>query len=288
MLDDAIEAVAKHSSIQADLRETVLMETSEFSASGTYAQASGNRIRMELQIHPIRAVATRRIEGGSDVVAPKAQPRTKNRKRNAVLHVSNGRILWTQWTMNGKPSVQRRDLGEITKALSGKGTWTADQLIADMGVGGVPALLQSLKSRMVFDGVKDEEIDGKPFVVIQGTWNDEQIARFMAPQQPRPDPVLKPHLPEYVRLYFEKKTMFPRRILYLKRHRNPERRIARPMVTLDFTRVVLNGEVNEDEFRFTGRAKDQVDVTDNIIKAMKEQAKVAEQIKTQQMNQKQP
>ena len=292
VLDEAIETLSKYSSIQAKIRETVQMRSREFVASGTYVQASGNQLRMELKIEPLREVAVRakRDKDGKLIPEDVKDPKKDTRKqKDSILQVSDGRMLWTQWNINGKPRVERRDLVEITKALEGKiKNWSTDQLIGEMGVGGVPALLRSLKSRMIFDGMRDEEVEGKQFVVIQGAWNAEQVARFMAPQPPQQDAILRPHLPEYVRLYFEKKTMFPRRILYLKRHPNKEQRVARPMVTLDFTKVVLNGEIDAGQFSFGGNTKNQIDTTASILKQLKDQIKMADQIKAQQLKQKRP
>jgi hypothetical protein len=49
-------------------------------------------------------------------------------------------------------------------------------------------------------------------------------------------------------LYFDRDTLFPRRILYLKRH--PVRDFSRPMLTLDFVNVLLDAPVDELAFHF--------------------------------------
>ena len=51
-----------------------------------------------------------------------------------------------------------------------------------------------------------------------------------------------------IRVYFDKTTLFPRRILYTKQI--PGRKVSRPMLTLDFTNVKLNGPVSDQDFTF--------------------------------------
>lgn len=289
ILDAAIDAAGSHTSIQADLREDVVMGTRRFRATGRYVQGTNNQLRLNIEIHPIEEVATRakkpedKATGeGKDSAKAKGQSAAGKaptesgsdepaNKKSGVLHVCDGQVLWTQWTIEGKSNVERRDVKEILKAFSGPTNIDTNQLLADLGLGGVPGLLVSMKKRMVFKGVRNETIDGKEFVVIQGRWTDEQLSRFI-PGNEQPDPLLPDFLPEYVRLYFEADTLFPRRVLYLKRHPNPEQKLARPMITLDFSNVVINGDVDNSLFSFNATAtKNQTDITDNLIKALRQQ-----------------
>ncbi len=280
VLDDAIASLTKYSSIQADLHETVSMGTRRFTAKGSYVQGPNNQLRLNLEINPVEEVAAP-AEGEK-----KAAPGDTKKKSNSVLQVSDGRMLWTQWTLDGKSRVERRDIQEITKALAGSKRWTPQQLLSDMGLGGVPALLTSMKKRMVFKGVRTEEIDGKPFVVIQGRWNQTQLRVFNA-DPAESDPILESFLPEYVRIFFEKESLFPCRIMFLKRHPNPKTRTARPLVTLDLTNRVLNGDIDPEQFRFDGNAQEQTDITEQLIQALKGTAAQAEQMKAQLRQQQQ-
>lgn len=283
VMSDALKGLANYSSIKADLHEAVTMGTRRFTATGSYLQGPNNQLRLSLEIQPIEETAAP-TNGKSPTAKKTDEPKGK---KNGVVQVSDGRILWTEWILAGKSRVERRDIQEITKALEGSDRWTPQQLVSDMGLGGVPALLTSMKKRMVFNGVREEQIDGKPFVVVQGRWSDAQIQLFR-PGNTESDPILDPFLPEYVRIFFEKKTLFPRRIMFLKRHPNPEQRTARPMVTLDLTNVVLNGETDSEQFRFTGSTKDQTDITEQLIDALKQQIVAAEQIKAARQQQQSP
>jgi outer membrane lipoprotein-sorting protein len=50
------------------------------------------------------------------------------------------------------------------------------------------------------------------------------------------------------RIYLDRETGFPHRILYLKKV--PGRDVQRPMLTLDFLDVVLNEPINKSEFEY--------------------------------------
>jgi hypothetical protein len=267
VVEEAIAKLASYSSIQTDLRESVVMGTRRFVATGKYTQGSDNQLRLTLEIQPIENTASVVTEDKKKAVRPKKKDSIQ--KPASVTQISDGRMLWTEWKTDDVARVERRDLQEIAKAVEGDERWKSpEQLMADLGLGGVPALLTSLQKRMVFQGVRDQEVDGKPFVVVQGRWNEDQLKRFNAKD---PDPILPPHMPEYVRVFFEKPTMFPRRIMFLKRHPVAQQRLARPMVTLDLTNVKLNGVVDPDLFRFSGDSKDQNDTTEEFINALKQQ-----------------
>ncbi len=279
VLDAAIQAARQHTSIQADLHESVVMGTHQFTATGQYVHGRNNQLRVTMTEEPVRELAVR--TGGTNTrgsatpaQAEPSQDKSAAAAGNRVVQVCDGRVLWTELTTAEKRNVVRRDIDEILKAVSGTAL-PADKVLADIGLGGVPALLESLRSRMVFKGVREENVDGQVFVVVQGRWSDEQVSRFV-PGNDEPDPVLPAHLPEYVRIYFDKDTLFPRRILYLKRHADPTQRIARPMLTLDFTNVVLNGEVDSNLFTFQPvSTKDQNDVTADVIRVLKANAEAA-------------
>lgn len=255
-LDEAIVAIDKHSTIKAKLTEVVSMGTRQFVANGTYQQAKDYKVRVEIKVKPIRELTKEEKPLAEGQEAPKL---------NSVLHVSDGQVLWTEFVIDGESRAERRNLREVVAAFEKSDS--AKDLMPDLGVGGVPALLKSLRKRMVFDGMREQTIDGKPFVVLQGHWTVEQIQKF-DPKETDPDPVFRAgFLPEYVRIFFEKKTMFPRRILYLKRHQSRQQRMARPLVTLDLTNVVLNSAIAPETFRFevTDRTV-QVDLTKETIK----------------------
>lgn len=270
---EAVDRASRYSSIQADMTQAITMGSRTYSAKSSYVQGPDYQLRIEMEIFPIRSI--RRSTAAKSKGGEKAGRSDEPEAVSTVLHICDGRVLWTQQTgQNGKSQTRRQDVREILKALKDDSRFTPDKLTADLGLGGVPALLTSMQNRMIFTGVRRDEIDGKAFLVVQGQWKPEQLAIMMRGKEVDDDPVLPPFLPEYARVYFEEETLFPRRIIYLKRHKETQRKVARPMVTLDFRNVKLNGQVDADQFRFTGSdSKSQQDVTAQVIQMLKAQTK---------------
>lgn len=289
----ALKTLKSYSAVSANIRESVVMGTRRFTAKGSYVQSTGNQLRMELEVGDFEQLARKKTEpkaGATDDA--KAETSTKTKKQNAVLHVCDGRFLWTEWTTNGKSRIDLRNIQEIGKELAGDEPKALEELMGTLGVSGVPGLVAALQSRMVFNSSAEKTIDGVDYFVVQGRWSRAQFQAMlmqgrpsrqefeamMAGQKPLPG-----YIPEYVRLFFEKKTMFPRRIMFLKQ---PQRNVmqARPMVTMDFSDVVLNGEVDAAQFRFkppTGKTPD--DLTQQIIQALKAQKQA--ELQQQKQNQ---
>ncbi len=209
--------------IQARLIERVSIGGRKFRAEGTYAQAPELKLRLELE-----------VTVGSGKAA----------HQSSLLEVCDGTILWTRHIIgtDSKPRITRRDVRQILGATSKN---PQAVLTAELGLGGLPALLASLERSMVFRTQQDKEINGKTFVMIEGSWNDAYLERFrsISKVQALPD-----HVPDLVRIYFEPGLLFPRRFLFLKQLRNQETFVE--MMELDLVDIVLNGHIEESQFDF--------------------------------------
>ena len=97
---------------------------------------------------------------------------------------------------------------------------------------------------MEFDAMKQEEVDGHQRTIIQGRWKKEVVQRFPKGK----DDSLPVFVPDLVRLYVDSQTLFPERLLYLKKQ--PEKKALRPLLNLEFRNVELDAPVNEKEFEF--------------------------------------
>jgi hypothetical protein len=154
----------------------------------------------------------------------------------------------------GKPRVTRRDVRAILSAAKGSKGAPEDVLTAELGLGGLPAILASLEKTMDFTSVGQEDIRGKVLTVIDGTWKPGQRDKLLAAANSGLDEKqrtkkLPMHIPDSVRVYLDPENgMFPRRIVYWKQH--PERDYSFPMVTIAFSDIVLNGPVDEKSFEF--------------------------------------
>lgn len=177
-----------------------------------------------------------------------------------LLQVCNGDKLWTERRVNDVPKLTVQDVTEIRKIA---GTEKDDAVVAEMGLGGITALLASMDRNMSFGEPETVEVDGEEFFRVEGQWNEEFAKKIQA------NPQLEKGLPEYIpdgaRVYFDREH-FPRRIQYLKTL--PGEEGMRPVVTLDFLDVEWLSEADVKPDMFEYQPPDKVypeDVTKSYI-----------------------
>ncbi|MEO1997153.1 MAG: hypothetical protein ABGZ17_17940 [Planctomycetaceae bacterium] len=224
LITRAREKLASYRSIQADVLETMAIGSRQFKATGRYLQGPDDKLRIEFS-----------VQIGKDT-------------KGSLVQVCNGHHLWTRWNLGKNSRITRRDVQEIRRTIRRQRPSVLDaRLLADLGLGGVKSLMAALEQSMDFAKAREMSIDGKAFYVVVGTWNKETLGVFGSdPSQE--EAVLPEHIPDSVRVYLQQDNLFPRRIMYLKKH--PEKSLVRPLVTLDFVRIKLNPPLNEAEFDF--------------------------------------
>jgi len=244
-------------SVSATLQEKVAIAGSRFQASGTYAAGEFPKLRLSFQ-----------VEVGDTT--------------GSLLQVCDGQLLWTERRIRQrnqeKPSVNasRIVIDELLSALKDRRDVPEAVLIANLGMGGLPTLLAALERSMVFDKHKVAEHDGETYSVIQGRWNDDFRARLGgAGGKPLPA-----HVPDHVRIYFDQQTLFPTRVLYLKeRASDTQLKTHQLLLSLEFSDVVFDGPVSEEQFRYTPPGGTQVENRTvkfiEMINAAEEQAGTA-------------
>lgn len=223
LLNSIRAKLAGYETLRARVTETVTIGARRFAAKGRFLRASDNRLRLEF------VVSIGESESGS------------------LTQVCNGQLLWTRWQVGSKSQITRRDIVEIQRAVREAEAPPNTDLLSDLGMGGIQALLAAVENAMLFDSAQALEIDGHRFFLLQGKWKKDLLGR-LGLINPELDEQLPPHIPDFVRIYVEAETLFPRRIMYLKRH--PEKELVRPLVTLDFSAIELNIEVPDSEFEY--------------------------------------
>ena len=235
ILQSAAEKLKSYASVRANMTEKVSMQTNSFTAKGSYLQGQNLQLRMEFTV----------------------ELRTQ---KASLLEVCDGQLLWSRHDLGEKDQTQitRRDVRQILKAAE-----TAEQqfqkpeekaqfnasIVADLGIGGLPALLAAFAKDYEFSKVTDGKIDDAEVVTLEGTWNARYREMWLgAKSKDKTPPPLPVYIPDSVRLSLDKKTEFPRRIEYLKTL--PGQSVPTAMMTVDFTKVVFNGKVNRDDFVF--------------------------------------
>ena len=215
------ESLQARSSIKAEIEQTASIGTQQFQVSGQYL-SSGQKLRLEYTIRPDQGVA------------------------GSLLEVCDGKDLWSLITVAGTKRVTHRDVQLIKSAVTANRNVPDVVLTAELGLGGLTALLASLERTMIFDAMKEESIEDGSLTVVQGRWKPEILARWPRSK----DDMLPAYIPDFVRIWINPQAMFPTRIVYIKRVVEKEKKVFRPLVSLKFKNVEFNVPVSDDQFTF--------------------------------------
>ncbi len=245
-------------SVQADIRQVVTLGERRFQAEGSYLTGPFPRLRLEY-----------RIRAGNTL--------------GILLEVCDGQILHSQKSIQRLPLnnpadeeqaaadilVTRRDIVKILEATSKAGGSPATVLQAELGLGGLPALLASLERSMQFTEIREELHHGKRYRVVIGQWKPPQ-AEMVKAQLGRLGISPHPFLPDEVRIFFNSETLFPERILYLKAPEDaPNRKL--PLMALEFTHIRINEPISSLAFDYVKPANvDEDDITEDYLKTIRQ------------------
>lgn len=219
-LGEARRRLTAYRTVKATIKESVTLQPRSFKMEGTYLQGTDLKLRLEYKLKV----------GGT---------------KASLIEVCDGQILWTWHQIGAEQRVTRRNVRQILSVRESAGRTPRNTLIAELGLGGLPGLLASLERNIALEKQWEETHQGRTLVVVGGTWKDafrQRVAPNLPPGQPLPQWV-----PDEIRIYFEEDSLFPRRILYLKKN---VLQVPLRMVSLDFDTVELNSEVDPAVFTF--------------------------------------
>lgn len=260
LLRDARDRLYAYRSVRAKLVERATIGNRRFLGEGEYLAGPFPQLRLEYRVRVGNS------EGTLIEVCDGKILRTSKEIRSVD---SSGREpAVTQWT--------RKDVTQILEASQDRNTPDAAVLQAELGLGGLPTLLASLERTMVFDAIRELDYKGDATIVIQGQWRPEYVEKYARQMGPSAQSIL-PFLPERVRVYFDRETLFPTRILYLKRvSQDPVS--DRPMLALEFSEIRLNEGVDAQAFRYVPpKGVDEIDETGIYLRLIESIRASAEQ-----------
>lgn len=239
VLSQAGKQLLKYTSVSAKIVETVAIGDRSFKAEGRYLQRAlkSNDWHMRLELA---------VKLGESV--------------GSLLEVCDGEVLWTRTEIDSgrkrdrkeakEMTLTRRNISEIISAARKLGDpKTESALIASFGLGGIPALIAGIEQDMKFTTVKEDSLNGRAVYVVQGSWNEAFMKRLPSAGAQPASTMMMPNVPDSVRIYVDRETGIPHRVLYLKKI--PGRDVSRAILTLDLLDVALNEPINAAEFAYT-------------------------------------
>jgi hypothetical protein len=261
LVRDARQRLYERQSIQADMNQVVSLGTYQFRSSGKYVSASGFRYRLEYQVQ-LHNLAGQFLEVCDGQVL---HTRRQISPANAAL------------TSTETPEVEltRRDIQTIRReALALKQAHpesdTAAMLQqAEIALGGLPAVLGSLEQCFVFDSKRTDTQDGQELVIVQGHWREDRRNSLLAGIGGA-GKQLAGFMPDLVRVSFVRSSLFPIRLEYLK-FASSDQKSARPLLTVDYSHVVLDQPVSDALFTYVAPAGlEERDETATFVELMQQ------------------
>lgn len=254
-------------SLQCDLHQTAVISAIKVVSAGRYAEASGNRVRLQMMMFPMNTFGA--ADGDALNVENDPQIPDAETARGSLLQVSDGSVVYTEWRNGEEPaSVTRRTLADVVTAAEKVENYAASAVLADMGVGGLRSLIARLQDTMAFAPVSELIVNDRKVLQITGRWND-RVRReiFQLPEDVFVD--ARPWVPEYVRIYVDAESSLPRRIQFLKHSLDATQKLARPLLTLDLRNIRVNEQVADDLFSYRApEGAREEDVTEALIRSI--------------------
>ncbi|MCA9089822.1 MAG: hypothetical protein KDA90_14455 [Planctomycetaceae bacterium] len=235
VLHEAREALFQRESIQAHVTQTIALGDYRFRSEGDFISASGFRFKLEYHME-------------------------LGQLRGTFLEVCDGQMLHTQRTIQEVPTdpsskppapeteVSRRDIQRILKETRRHLDQPEALQAAELGIGGLPAILASLERTMVFDRVEEEMVSGQAVQTIQGKWNPTRRQELLGGLGNMANNMAA-FMPDLVRVAFDAKTHFPLRIQYLKLT-DEAQQTYQPIMTLAFSDIHFNVPVSFNTFTY--------------------------------------
>ncbi|MEM1062326.1 MAG: hypothetical protein AAGJ97_08360, partial [Planctomycetota bacterium] len=225
VLFNSRKALEGFRSLTAELTEVIDLSATRYVARGRYLQGEGDRVRVTLDVNA----------GGMT---------------GSVEQVCDGDILWTIYRVGEKPRALRRDVRQILDAAERRGPRVAENMLDDLGLGGLVGLLASIQQNAVLDEAVRTEEGGREFFVVRGRWNDALIASWRSRLPPGRE--LPGYLTEGVEVVIDAEFLVPYRIRFLRRQGtfgDPASPFA-PVVTLDLREIQVNTPIDPTEFTY--------------------------------------
>lgn len=232
LVRQARDRLFNHQTVSADMEQLVSLGAYKFASSGKYFSGSGFKSRLEYEVK-LAQMQGRFLEVCDGQIL---------HTRRQIGKVSNNPLS----TEVPKIELSRRDIQKILKETRQNLDKPEALQAAEIGIGGLPAVLASLESAMTFDAIRPEAIEGQDYLVVQARWKNEERTELMTGLGPMASQI-GGFIPDLVRIYFVKETLFPAKILYLKTA-SEVRQTYRPMVTIEFTNIKIDEPLPQNTF----------------------------------------
>lgn len=250
LLREIQHRLASYASVSAEIHETIRNGNQRFQAKGRYLQGIQMQLRMELV-----------VQAGEST--------------GHLTQVCDGQLLWTETKFSPIPErevddmsryhrVTRRNVQKILLEAMKVGDKGQAFVAAELGFGGLPALMAAFERAFEFQLLKKEKVGNDDCFVIEGRWNGSLQEKWKFLQKKRKT-VTEKSIPDTVRIYVHPRLLVPRRIEYRKS--GEDRKAPETLLAINYENIAINVPIDGNAFRYT--PPDDVFSTDTTHKYIK-------------------
>jgi outer membrane lipoprotein-sorting protein len=255
-LEDAMKAVAKLESVDAELVQSVEMLEQKFQIQGRYVKAPRDRFYLKLEL----------------VGLPDSS--------GTMLQVCDGTSFWEYQKVFENQLYRRLDAGAILAKLreSELDDSFREIVLTQLGFGGPDVLLKGLRKTIRFNQKEKGMLGDRPVWILRGNWTNYD--GLLPNAQPLPTIARLPsYVPSLVSVYLGADDMWPYKVTLVSQRPSlmfedtrpigpdgkrigPLKNVQKPLLTrieLNYSNVKLNGPVAETLFVFQAPAGSPVE-----------------------------
>lgn len=267
VIDEARARIARLKSCSATLEQSVNMLDQKFSIRGSYVKAPGYKLYFRLT-----------LAGLADTQA-------------TTLQVCDGETYWRYQSVLDQPMISKLSIKPVMERINSPemDPKLREMFQNEMGFAGPETLLAGLRRQFRFEQEKEESrLGDKAVWILRGTWKTRQGLVDRPGRQLPAIGLLPPYIPSDATLYLGKDDGWPYKLVLLgraptrvedTRKVGPDGRkigslssikpVTPTSITLTYSDVKLNPNVNTDEFAFNPPSTAVVeDGTERLVKEL--------------------
>lgn len=236
LLDQALNRLRQHTSIDAKMRQTSNLFGQQVIGSGRYQQlgvGERTRFRLEWKIQ-VADEATR------------------------LQQVCDGRFFWVRKDSTAGARVSRVDLERIRRAVrQSGGSPKSVGVMLEQTIGGLPYLVNQLQKSFQFDRPAASMLYDVPVWVQRGSWKKELLAEMLPSQAKRilaggrvRTEFLPEHVPDHVIVMLGQDDLFPYQIEYGRRAGDGESAEGNRHMLVTWFDVSIGGAIEPQLFEY--------------------------------------
>jgi outer membrane lipoprotein-sorting protein len=271
-VDLAIKKISEIKTISAEVVQEVKMLNQDFTIRGRYLRAPGTRFRMDLTVSNL--------------------PDTSGK----MIQVSDGETLWDYQQFFETKLCRKQNIKLILEKLNSPDldAETRERATTQLGLAGPESLLMGLRRTIKFTHMEEATLDGKPVMIIEGSWRDR--TGLVGPDQQNVPAIgqLPPYIPSVARLYLGKEDSWPYQvslkgkpvpILKAPLEKGPDGKprprpvvndnVAPTSIVMTYSNVKFDSPATDAEFKFTPPSEVPTeDITETIVGTLDQAIKV--------------